>query len=341
MERTTSGQIKITALHQVGLPVKDLEQTMKDYWNILCIGPHVILTVEPPHGYAMTYHGKPANYGFKCSFVDVGPLEFELMQTLKGHTIYDDFIAEHGEGANHVQYWVDSVEEMDKQAEIMSRKGFPSLQAGRFGSNGGWNYLDTVSALKTVWEPVKMPDEPYFGPVTTYPLSESAVSPAKIKVKAITQIGIAVKSLEEVTTNYQNILGIGPWDIFEYKPPALHDVTYHGKPVNSTWRVASVNLKSPIKNAGPVQIALFQPVSGDNICSDFISERGEGIHHLQFMVDDIKETNRIMEADGFPVLMGGGFLDGGFAYYDTVGPLKIVWEASQPPKSMPPTQRYP
>jgi hypothetical protein len=54
------------------------------------------------------------------------------------------------------------------------------------------------------------------------------------------------------------------------------------------------------------------------------------------MVDDIEETNRIMEAQGFPVLMGGGFLGGGFAFYDTVEPLKVVWEAFQPPKSMPP-----
>ena len=186
-----------------------------------------------------------------------------------------------------------------------------------------------------------MPDEPYGGPTAIYPPSESAVSPAKIKVKAITKIGIVVKSLEEVMGNYWNILGIGPWDMLEFKPPALHDVTYHGKPVNPTWRVALVNLKSPIKNAGQVQLELLQPVSGDNLYSDFICEHGEGIHHLRFLVDDIKETNRIMEAEGFPVLMGGGFLDGGFAYYDTVGPLKIIWEAFQPPKAMPPMPQYP
>ncbi len=341
MKKTDSGLINIPALHQVGLPVNDLEQTVKDYWNILGIGPHVILTVEPPHSYAITYHGKPDNSAFKASFVEVGLLEFELMQTVKGHTIYDEFIAVHGEGANHLQYLVDSVNEMDKHVEIMTRNGFPSLQGGRFGSNGGWNYLDTVSALKTIWEPVKMPDEPYSGPTETYPPHESAVSPAKIKVKAITQVGIVVENLKEVMANYQSILGIGPWDILEYKPPTLHDVTYHGKPVNPKWMVASVNLMSPINNVGRVQLELLQPISGDNIYSDFLYEHGEGIHHLQFLVDDINDTNRIMEAEGFPVLMGGGFLDGGFAYYDTLGPLKIIWKAFQQPKVMPPMNRCP
>ena len=335
MAQKSPAKIRITALHQVGIPVKDLEKTVKDYWNILGIGPHAILTLEPPHAYGFTYGGKPANHlKFKASFAQVGPVQFELMQSIEGHTIYDDYIAEHGEGANHLQYLVDSVEEMDKHVEIMSKQGSPLLMGGRFGSNGGFAYIDAVSTLKTVWEPVKMPDEPYGGPTVIYPSSESEVSPAKIKVQAITQIGIVVKSLEEVMRNYWNILGIGPWDILEYAPPALHDITYHGKPVNSKWRVAFTNV-------GPVQLELLQPVSGDNLYSDFIREHGEGIHHVQFLVDDIKETNQIMEAEGFPILMGGEFLDGGFAYYDTVGPLKIIWEAFQPPQAMPSVTHYP
>jgi catechol 2,3-dioxygenase-like lactoylglutathione lyase family enzyme len=334
MAQTSPAKIKITALHQVGLPVKDLKKTMKDYWNILGIGPHVILTIEAPHAYALTYGGKPANYKFKASFAQVGPVEFEMMQSIEGHTIYDDFIKERGEGANHLQYWVDSVEEMDKHVEIMAKQGYPLLMGGRFGSNGGYAYIDTVSALKTIWEPVKMPDEPYGGPAANYPSNESEVSPAKIRVKAITQIGIVVKNLEKVMGNYWNILGIGPWDVLECVPPAFHDITYHGKPVNSKWRVAFTNV-------GSVQLELLQPVSGLNLYSDFIREKGEGIHHIQYQVDDIKETNRIMEKEGFPVLMGGGLLDGGFAYYDTVGPLKIIWEAFQPPKVMPPMLCYP
>ncbi len=325
MAKINPAKIKIAALHQVGFPVKDMEKTIKDYWNILGIGPHTITSLKPSHDVVLTYGGKPANYKFKASFAQVGPVELEFIQSTEGHTIYDEYIAAHGEGANHLQYLVDSLEEMDKHVEIMSTKGFSLLMGGHVGNKIGFAYMDTVSALKTIWEAVRMPDEPFGG--HTYPSNESEVSPAKIKVKAITKIGIVVKNLEEVTVNYRNILGIGPWDISEYISPALHDITYRGKAVNTKWRAA-------LANVGPVQLELIQTVSGDNLYGDFLQKHGEGIHHLQFLVDDIKKTNRIMEAEGFPVLMGGGLLDGGFAYYDTVEPLKIIWEAFQPPKEM-------
>lgn len=324
--KTRQAKIKIKALQQVGFSVKDIEKTMKDYWNILGIGPHAISGLKPSQDVVLTYGGKPANYKFKASFAQVGPVELELIQSIEGHTIYDDYIAAHGEGANHLQYMVDSLEEMDKHVEIMSRNGFPMLMGGRVGSKIGFAYLDTVSALKTIWEVLRMPDKSFSR--HTYPSDGSEVSPAKIKIRAITRIGIVVENLEEVTVSYRDILGIGPWDISEYAFPALHDVTFQGRAVNTKWRAA-------LARVGPVQLELLQPLSGDNLYYDFLRKHGEGIHHLQFMVDDIERTNRIMAAEGFPVLMGGGLLDGGFAFYDTVGPLKIVREAFQPPKGVP------
>ncbi|GAH30429.1 unnamed protein product, partial [marine sediment metagenome] len=79
--------------------------------------------------------------------------------------------------------------------------------------------------------------------------------------------------------------------------------------------------------AGQVQLELAQPISGDNVYSDFMAEHGEGLHHVAFTVDDINETTQIMNKEGFPTLMSGGFSDGGFAYYDTLGPLKVTLEA--------------
>jgi catechol 2,3-dioxygenase-like lactoylglutathione lyase family enzyme len=320
--------IEITGLNQVGLIVRDIEKTVKDYWKILGIGPHIIVTVEPVEGYEMNYRGKPAGYKFKASFCRVGSVELELLQSIEGQTVYDDYLSEHGEGANHLQSLSKSVEEVDRQIEIMSGNGFSPLMGGRHGNDVSFVYIDTLSALKTVWESVKMPDNPS-GVPTIYPSNPSEVSPAKIKVKAISRIGIVVKNLEEVADNYRNILGIGPWDISELGSPVLHDVKYHGRLVYPEWKIG-------LAGAGPVRLELIQPVSGENIYSDFMSRHGEGIHHIQFLVDDIDETSRIMEAEGFPVLMGGGCLDGGFAYYDTSGPLKVIWEAVQLPRTTPP-----
>lgn len=325
MAETSEAKIKIPALNQVGLIVRDIEKTIKDYWNIFGIGPHVIVTVEPVEGYVMNYRGNPARFRFKASFCRVGPLELELIQSIEGPNIYEDHLIEHGEGANHLQSLAQSAEEVDRQVEVLSGNGFPLMMGGHFGSEVSFAYIDTFSALKTIWETVKMPDNPS-GVPEIYPSSPSEASPARIRLKAISRIGIVVENMEKVIENYRAILGIGPWDICEMTPPVLHDVTYRGKAVNPGW-------KAGFANGGPVQLELIQPVSGENIFSDFIHEHGEGIHHIQFMVDDIKETNRIMEAEGYPVLMGGGILDGGFAYYDTSGPLKVIWEAMQLPEA--------
>jgi hypothetical protein len=327
MAQTSSSEIKIKNLTQVGIVVEDVEKVAENYWNILGIGPWEILTFPPPYMYNRRYHGKPAYYVLKVALAKVGAIELELMQTVEGHSIYDDFFAEHGAGANHVQYLCDTAEEIEKHSEIMTKKGFPPVMNGRFGSNGAFAYLDTVSALKTIWEPVKMADEGY-APIVRIPQDESAVSPAKIKVNEIYQVSLAVKNIEETMANYWNILGIGPWEVFTAAPPIFHDRTYYGKPADHSFMFALTML-------GPVEFELIQPVSGDSLYWDFICEHGEGISHLAFTVEDVAETTKIMEAEGFPAIQSGAYGDNSYAYYDTRGPLKIAWEAFRPPPTNP------
>ncbi|MBI5249838.1 MAG: VOC family protein [Desulfomonile tiedjei] len=333
MEKYKSAGINIPALHQVGIVVNDLEKTVRDYWNILGIGPWAILTLRDPDVYDTTYHGKPVPTEIKAAFAQVGECELELLETVKGATIYSDFIRAHGEGLHHVQYVVPSVGVIDAHAEAFGKLGFRSVGSGRFGNNGGWNYVDTTSALKTIWEQVKMADE-FSGPASQYPEDESEVSPARIKVKGITLVGIVVKSLEETMQNYWDILGVGPWRVCEVHPPTLSGETYHGKPGDFTMRVSFANI-------GAMQVELLQPVSGSNIYSDFLAQHGEGLHHIQFLSDGINKTTETMGRSGFPLLMGGNFSNGAFAYYDTIKPLKCIWEAFQPPTNLPPMAKFP
>ncbi|MBW1739488.1 MAG: VOC family protein, partial [Deltaproteobacteria bacterium] len=103
-------------------------------------------------------------------------------------------------------------------------------------------------------------------------------SPAKVKATELTQVGLVVKDVQKTAENYWNILGIGPWDIYELHAPVLSDVVYHGKPTQ-------FSMKLGVAMVGKVQLGLFEPVSGDSIYSDFLAEYGEGLHHLQFAAD--------------------------------------------------------
>ena len=160
------------------------------------------------------------------------------------------------------------------------------------------------------------------------------ISPAKIKVSLIHQIALVVRDAQKVAHNYWNILGIGPWDVYEYHSPRLHNLTYRGKP-------AQFNLKVFYTTVGTTELELIEPVSGENIYSDFLADHGEGLHHLLFVVDDVDKTTKIMSNYGISVLQSGHINDGYWAYYDTAEALKTIWEVARLPTKMSPEYRYP
>lgn len=51
-----------------------------------------------------------------------------------------------------------------------------------------------------------------------------------------------------------------------------------------------------------ISIELVQPNSQDNPVAKFIKSRGEGIHHICLLVDDIKSISQNLSAAGFKLL---------------------------------------
>jgi len=147
-------------------------------------------------------------------------------------------------------------------------------------------------------------------------------SPAKVKVEKINQIGMVVWDLEQVAKNFWNILGIGPWEIYDWEPPLIYDRKYQGKPSWARERIALVKV-------GGVQLELVQPVEGDSIYHDFLLEYGEGLHHMNFLVDDVDETAATLTRQGFPSIQNGyygyGEQKSGFSYHP-IEPLRTILE---------------
>jgi catechol 2,3-dioxygenase-like lactoylglutathione lyase family enzyme len=237
---------------------------------------------------------------------------------VEGPSIYGDYLKQCGEGLHHLNFLVDDV---DETAEILAKEGFPSLQSGKWGppaQKGGYNYIE-IKPLRTIWEPVRMADmnvDPIVIPGANEP------SPAKFKVKGINQIAIVVKDLEMVAQNYWNILGIGPWTIIDWESPLVYDRKYYGKPAWARERIA-------LAQVGNVQLELVQAVEGPSIYGDYVKEYGEGLHHLNFLVDDVDETAEILAREGFPSLQSGKWgppeQKGGYNYIE-IKPLRTIWE---------------
>jgi hypothetical protein len=335
MSELSQASIKIPSINHACIVVKnDIEKIAENYWNILGIGPWDVFTIEPPIIYDESYHGKPASFGFRAALCQCGPCQLELIQALKGDSMYKDFLAERGEGLQHIMYSVNTIDEARNHVRLFAEQGFPLIMDA-YLPDEYFAYVDTFAALKCVLEICKFPSSiPASIPHVHVPADENAVSPATIKVESIVQVASVVKDVHKTAETYWNILGIGPWDIYEIVPPALHGRNYQGKEGNFTYWLA-------MTMAGPVQLELAQPISGDSVYADFLAEHGEGLHHIAVKVDDIKETTKIMNQAGFSNLMSASLYDGGFAYYDTVKPLKCIIEAVQIPETLPPVRRYP
>lgn len=86
-------------------------------------------------------------------------------------------------------------------------------------------------------------------------------------ITAIDHLGIAVRSLDEAVPLYEKALGLRCLGREE---------------------VASQKVRTAFFDAGGVHIELLEPTSPDSTIAKFITDRGEGIHHVAFRSDNIE-----------------------------------------------------
>jgi methylmalonyl-CoA/ethylmalonyl-CoA epimerase len=90
-------------------------------------------------------------------------------------------------------------------------------------------------------------------------------------------VGIVVLDLDAAAANFERRWGVHVTDITDV---TLDDALYHD-------RVARVSFRRGLIRSGASQIELTQPLS-DSPFSDFLRERkGDGVHHLAYIVKDI------------------------------------------------------
>ncbi|MCD8172592.1 MAG: methylmalonyl-CoA epimerase [Alistipes sp.] len=90
-----------------------------------------------------------------------------------------------------------------------------------------------------------------------------------MKVSHIEHIGIAVKSLDEATPYYENVLGLKCYNIEE---------------------VADQKVRTAFFKVGDVKIELLESTSEDGTVAKFIEKRGQGVHHVAFAVEGIESA---------------------------------------------------
>ena len=86
-------------------------------------------------------------------------------------------------------------------------------------------------------------------------------------IRRLAHVGIATRSLESLSRLYQDL----------------------GLEVKTTETVPDQKVRAAILPVGDTAVELLEGTEPDSVISRFVEKRGEGIHHLAFEVDDLRE----------------------------------------------------
>lgn len=89
-----------------------------------------------------------------------------------------------------------------------------------------------------------------------------------MKLDHIDHIGIAVKSIADCLPFYEGVLGLKCYNIEE---------------------VTDQKVRTAFFQIGQTKIELLEPTCPESTIAGFIEKKGEGIHHIAYLVDDVQE----------------------------------------------------
>lgn len=140
------------------------------------------------------------------------------------------------------------------------------------------------------------------------------------------QVGVVVENLDQAIQRLTEVFGIGPFRMVECPPPGREDRQfYYGEPCRFRTRQAFADL-------GSIELELIEPVEGRTIWSDFLAERGPGLHHIRFNVPDQDSLSAYLQGKGIGKTQEGtGIREGSYwVNYDTQDFLGFIVEILQP-----------
>jgi len=120
-----------------------------------------------------------------------------------------------------------------------------------------------------------------------------------VELKRPVQIGVVVRDLEQASQLLTSQFGIGPFSFIEWPSRADSKYFYRGQEEHIKIRLAFAQV-------GPLELELIQPTEGErNAYHEFLEEKGGGIHHLLFEVDDMDQVIHHLAKAGIEVLQTG------------------------------------
>lgn len=102
-----------------------------------------------------------------------------------------------------------------------------------------------------------------------------------MKILRIEHLGLACRSAEGAAAFYSGVLGL---------------------PVISRETLEGMKLKVVKVQSGGSTLELLEPLDGETVISKFLAAKGEGIHHVCFAVEDLREAMKELRSKGYTPL---------------------------------------
>lgn len=116
-------------LSQYALVVKSLDD-VGEYWARLGFP---VMEVTHPGLTDLRHRGQPGTFDQKLGWHRHGTVTWEWIEALRGPTVYQEFLDEHGEGFHHFAF---DIPDMDAATAAWEARGAPVVQSGGWGEKG-------------------------------------------------------------------------------------------------------------------------------------------------------------------------------------------------------------
>ncbi len=137
--------------------------------------------------------------------------------------------------------------------------------------------------------------------------------------KKVLQVAMVVKNCDEAVKLWADKYGVGPWKIYEFNSDTVSNMIIRGEKVDYAMRLALCDI-------GGVQWELIEPKDDKSIYAEFLKDKGEGLHHCAFGVDNYKEAVKFYKDKGLPILQGGDWEGMTYTYLDSQKDLNLIAE---------------
>ena len=141
-----------------------------------------------------------------------------------------------------------------------------------------------------------------------------------LDTRIVTQIGFVVNDIEKTSQAFADFLGVEKpaWSLTDTIDKTQGQ--YNGKPCPARAKLAFFHVGDTL------DIELIEPDEQPSVWRDVLNEKGEGVHHIAFVIKGMQEKILKLESNGMKLMHKGEYTGGRYAYIDCVDQLKTIVE---------------